>query len=105
MLFAILNSDNIVIKVITGTSKYQSLYGRMWNGVCIPATEHTSVGYSYEESNNRFIPPKPYSTWILDDETLTWRPPVPLPLPDPPALLQWSDEEYLRDNTKGWISS
>lgn len=98
MLFAILNSDNIVIKVITGTSEYQSYYGELFNGVCVPATDYVSVDYLYEESNNRFIPPRPYSTWILDDETLTWRPPVPLREP-----LQWSDEEYLRDNTKGWI--
>tara|TARA_R100000005_G_C4970387_1_gene183610 strand:- start:521 stop:838 length:318 start_codon:yes stop_codon:yes gene_type:complete len=103
MLFAILNSDNIVIKVITGTSEYQSYYGELFNGVCIPATDYVGVDYLYEESNNRFIPPRPYSTWILDDETLTWRPPVPLPSNGPSEPLQWSDEEYLRDNTKGWI--
>lgn len=102
MRFVILDSNNIVVKIITGDSEYQSYYGELYNGVCIPATDYVSVGYLYEESNNRFIPPKPYSTWILDDDTLTWRPPVLLPQPDPPVLLQWSDEEYLKDNTKGW---
>jgi hypothetical protein len=37
------------------------------------------VGYKYDEDKNAFIPPKPYSTWILDEDTCTWKPPVEKP--------------------------
>lgn len=103
MNFALLNSDNIVVKVITGDKKYQSYYAQLHNMRCIPAVGTTSVGYIYEESNNRFVPKKPYSTWIFHEESLTWRPPIPLPPSEPNVSLQWSDEEYLKNNTKGWI--
>jgi len=103
MNFALLNSNNVVVKVITGDQKYQSYYSELHNLVCIPAVGNVNVGYLYEESNNRFIPPKPYSTWIFDNESLIWRPPVELPSSGDSVPLQWSDEEYLRDNTKGWI--
>ena len=34
------------------------------------------VGYKYDEDRDAFIPAKPYTTWVLDENTCTWKPPV-----------------------------
>lgn len=36
-------------------------------------------GFSYDEGRDAFIPPKPYGSWVLDEETCLWGPPVPMP--------------------------
>jgi hypothetical protein len=37
------------------------------------------IGYTYEIGVDAFIPPKPYSSWVLDEETYLWNPPIPAP--------------------------
>jgi len=37
------------------------------------------VGYRYDEDRDAFIPPKPFSNWILDEDTCTWKPPIEKP--------------------------
>ena len=36
-------------------------------------------GYIYDSSLDAFIPPKPYSSWILNKNTCIWESPVPYP--------------------------
>lgn len=38
------------------------------------------MGYTYDQDRDAFIPPKPYPSWILNEETCLWDAPVPLPL-------------------------
>ena len=35
--------------------------------------------YSYDEQRDAFIPPKPYESWVLDEQTCWWQPPIPMP--------------------------
>ena len=37
------------------------------------------VGYTYDNIRDAFIPPQPFSSWTLNDETCLWEPPVPRP--------------------------
>jgi hypothetical protein len=37
------------------------------------------IGYYYDENLDAFIPPKPYNSWILNNETCRWEAPVPKP--------------------------
>jgi hypothetical protein len=37
------------------------------------------IGYTYDETLDAFIPPKPYSSWTLDESTCLWEAPVPYP--------------------------
>ena len=37
------------------------------------------VGYYYDNSRDAFIPPKPFDSWILDEETCRWFAPIPIP--------------------------
>ena len=38
------------------------------------------LGYYYDEALDAFIPPKPFESWILDEETCLWTSPVPYPI-------------------------
>lgn len=37
------------------------------------------IGYSYDYVNDAFIPPQPYSSWILNSTSFLWEAPVPKP--------------------------
>jgi hypothetical protein len=41
---------------------------------------YASVGYFYDESRDAFIPPKPFNSWILNEDTCKWKAPVNYPL-------------------------
>lgn len=40
---------------------------------------YAATGYIYDSSRDAFHAPQPYSSWLLDEETCTWRPPVAYP--------------------------
>jgi hypothetical protein len=37
------------------------------------------IGYTYDKDRDAFIPPKPYSSWVLNENTCQWEPPVAMP--------------------------
>jgi len=40
---------------------------------------YAGVGYTYDQTRNAFIPPKPYPSWVLNETTCLWDPPVVKP--------------------------
>jgi hypothetical protein len=40
---------------------------------------HAGIGYTYDETRDAFIPPKPYNSWILNEDTCLWNAPVTMP--------------------------
>ena len=40
---------------------------------------YAGVGYTYDQTRDAFIPPKPYPSWILNETTCEWDPPVAEP--------------------------
>lgn len=40
---------------------------------------YAGVGYSYDNQRDAFIPPKPYASWTLNEDTCLWDAPVALP--------------------------
>lgn len=40
---------------------------------------YAGLGYTYDEQRDAFIPPQPFPSWILDEETCWWNAPVPYP--------------------------
>lgn len=38
-----------------------------------------SIGYSYDPVRDAFVPPKPFPSWVLDEATCFWEPPVAYP--------------------------
>ena len=37
------------------------------------------VGYTYDETRDAFIPPKPFDSWVLDEDTCCWEAPIQYP--------------------------
>lgn len=52
--------------------------------------KYAEIGDIYNEDKNLFIPPKPYPSWILDENTCTWF--APVPKPDEGRWYQWDEE-------------
>jgi len=36
-------------------------------------------GYTYDQTKDAFIPPKPFDSWVLNETTCLWEPPVAYP--------------------------
>ena len=40
---------------------------------------HAGIGYTYDETRDAFVPPKPFNSWILNEDTCNWYSPVAIP--------------------------
>ena len=40
---------------------------------------YAGIGYSYDQARDAFIPPKPFNSWILNENTCQWQSPIPMP--------------------------
>lgn len=62
---------------------------------------HAGIGYTYDKTRDAFIPPQPFPSWILNNTTCFWDPPIPQPSDG--KSYRWDDGLYQSDNTKGWV--
>ena len=119
--YALINSDNVVVDVITGidenetqvdldgtvvggsSESWENFYAsRPWfEGLICKRTSYNNnirkrfagIGDTYSEELDAFIPQKPYPSWILNEETADWESPVPHP--DTPGYFVWSEERQV----------
>lgn len=100
--YAFLDSNNIVIEVITGKEEtdtsedWETHYGQIRNLTCKRTSYNThggqhlnggtafrknyaGIGYKYDSDKDAFIPPQPYNSWTLNSSTCLWEPPVDYP--------------------------
>ena len=40
---------------------------------------YAGVGYTYDAERDAFIPPQPYPSWVLNEDTCLWEAPIPMP--------------------------
>jgi hypothetical protein len=40
---------------------------------------YAGLGYTYDAGRDAFIPPKPYNSWVLNEDTCLWDAPVAMP--------------------------
>ena len=57
---------------------------------------YAGIGYSYDPTLDAFIPPKPYPSWVLDEQTCWWNAPVPMPTEGGPYT--WDEA------TQSWVA-
>jgi len=50
---------------------------------------YAGIGYSYDRTKDAFIPPKPYPSWVLNDDTCLWGAPTPMPTDD--KFYEWDE--------------
>ena len=43
---------------------------------------YAGLGYTYDARRDAFIPPQPYPSWQLNEDTCLWNAPVPMPTDD-----------------------
>jgi hypothetical protein len=48
------------------------------NGVAL-RKNYAGIGYTYDQVRDAFIPPKPFNSWILNEDTCRWEAPVARP--------------------------
>jgi hypothetical protein len=51
---------------------------------------YAGVGFTYDETRDAFIPPQPYASWVLDEDTCLWVAPVPMPTDG--AMYTWDEQ-------------
>jgi len=94
--FAQINENNVVIQVIvaeqdvidTGLfgdpskwiqTSYNTFGGMHRLGGTPLRKNFAGIGFSYDSTNDCFVPPQPYPSWTLNPSTCLWEPPVPMP--------------------------
>ena len=70
---------------------------------------YAGIGYKFYEDLNAFVPPSPFASWVLVEETADWQSPVG-PAPElteeeiaSRSFYRWDEEAYQADNTTGWV--
>lgn len=111
--YAFLDSNNIVTEVIVGIDETELIEGltpEIWYGnfrgqICKRTSynnkirkNYASIGFTYDASRDAFIPPKPYGSWLLDEETCQWTPPVPYP-----SDLSDNKNYYWDESSLSWV--
>jgi len=74
--------DNGVEQETKGIEFCQSLYGGTWVQTSYNGNfrkNYAGTGFTYDSGRNAFIPPKPFDSWLLNEETCLWYAPVPRP--------------------------
>lgn len=61
-------------------TSYNTYGGEHKNGGTPLRKNYAGIGFIYDEEKDAFIPPKPYTSWILNEETCLWEAPIPYPL-------------------------
>lgn len=56
---------------------------------------YAGVGFTYDKDKDAFIPPQPYASWTLNDETCLWE--APVAYPDDGKLYTWDED------TTNWV--
>ena len=111
--YAFLDKDGIVTEVITGRdetevvdgiSDWETYYGNLRNQDCVRTSyngniryNYAGIGFTYDADRDAFISPKPYESWVLDEETCRWA--APVPYPEDGVMYQWDEE------TVDWIAT
>ena len=92
--YAFLDDNNIVTEVIVGIDETEMIEGQspeVWYEVfrrqkCVRTSynnnirkNYAGVGFSYDAERDAFIPPKPFDSWLLNEDTCQWESPVAYP--------------------------
>lgn len=103
--YAFLDQNNVVINVITGRNEgeqgltgeeWEAYYGSFQGNRCLRTSYNTrgglhkaggvpfrknyaGPGFLYDENRDAFVPPQPYASWLLNEDSCLWEPPVPMP--------------------------
>jgi len=102
--YAFLDDNNIVTGVITGIDETELIegldtetwYGNFRGQTCKRTSynnnirkNYAGIGYTYDAGRDAFIPPKPFQSWVLNEDTCLWNAPTPMPIDG--KLYSWDE--------------
>lgn len=60
---------------------------------------YAGIGFTYDTDRDAFIPPKPFDSWTLNEDTCRWEPPVAYPTGEDKtsANYTWNEETQAWD--------
>jgi hypothetical protein len=111
--YAFLNMQNIVTEVIVGKDEtdgptnWEMHYGNIREQVCKRTSYNTrggvhseggtpfrknyaGIGYTYDFARDAFIPPKPFDSWTLNENSCLWE--APVAYPNDGQRYEWNEE-------------
>ena len=105
--FAKINNTNTVTEVIVSEQDFINS-GKVGDSFLWIQTSYNESfrknyagnGYTYDKTRDSFIPPKPYGSWILIEDTCLWEAPIAHPADG--KIYKWNETNYQSDNTTGW---
>jgi hypothetical protein len=56
---------------------------------------YAGIGFSYDAQRDAFIPPKPYASWMLNEDTCQWE--APAPYPNDGSVYTWNETNQTWD--------
>jgi len=56
---------------------------------------YAGIGYTYDQTRDAFIPPKPFNSWVLNESTCLWE--APIVKPDDDNNYKWNEENQSWD--------
>lgn len=97
--FAEIDANNIVLRVVSvaneelldengqeseakGINFCQSMFGGNWVQTSYNGRfrkNYAGVGFVYDAQRDAFIPPKPYASWVINENKCIWKAPIPHP--------------------------
>ena len=82
-------------------TSYNTKGGVHLNGGTPLRKNYAGIGYTYDAQRDAFIPPKPYPSWVLNEDTCLWNAPVAAPSDantgTPPKFYDWDEA------TTSWV--
>lgn len=121
--FAEIDENNVVLRVVVvgntdtsdangvekehiGAAFCERLFGGTWKQTSYNGNfrkNYAGIGYTYNADLDAFVPPKPFASWLLDEETAQWNAPVAMPEDagsgEPPKRYHWNEA------TTSWVES
>ena len=108
--YAQLDENNVVIQVIVvdnkdcadahgvekehiGAAFCERLLGGTWKQTSYNGKirkNYAGIGYTYNSEIDAFVPPKPYASWTLNNDTAQWQ--APGPMPQDGKMYGWDEE-------------
>ena len=76
-------------------TSYNTNAGVHANGGTPLRKNYAGIGYTYDASRDAFIPPKPFNSWTLNEDTCLWDAPVAYPADG--KMYRWDED------TTNWL--
>lgn len=76
-------------------TSYNTIGGQHTQGGTPLRKNYAGIGYTYDRVRDAFIPPQPFASWVLNDDTCLWE--APVAMPQDGKVYQWNED------TKNWI--